>query len=292
MIDIAPIQWLGSYPKSGNTFVRLLLNAYVFGFLDINSNVNICTYDGETYLYNALSPLPLTEMSVEVVAYLRYTALLHHMVANRYRPVLVKTHSADIIVGDVRMIPHHLSGPSVYLVRDPRDVAPSHAKHTGKTVDAVIDSMNNPNYCIEVEGMHIGAWLNTWSYHVKSWAEREDTKVVRFEDLCSDTETVFSDILAHYGFKVDRAKVKKAVNLCRLERLQKQESKRGFIECGKQERFFGSGQGWRKELNVGQIKRIEADHGEVMQGYGYAPFWAKDGYARGEGVAIAAATEE
>ena len=51
------IVWISSYPKSGNTWVRLLLSAYVYDTFDINS-IDIKTSDVAMHPYQLLSPTP------------------------------------------------------------------------------------------------------------------------------------------------------------------------------------------------------------------------------------------
>lgn len=256
--------WLASYPKSGNTWVRLLLSAYSLGALDINSTAHPDLHDGDQYLNNALAPFPLNQMPKEAMLYLRHAVLLHLIASRRKDPCIIKTHNVHGIVGDVNMFPVGLTAGAVYIVRDPRDVVSSLSKHLGKTVDQTIAHMGESKATIEDSKTGISGWLNTWSMHVTSWLH-EGVTVVRYEDMLEDTEKELERILNAFNIKVDRRRVKKAVNLCELSRLKKQEEKEGFIEKKKQGRFFGGGRGWEKELTEKQARRIEEDHKEVMK---------------------------
>jgi len=183
-------------------------------------------------------------------------------------PTIVKTHVANIELGTVRMIPPPLTNKAVYLVRDPRDVCVSFAKHLNKTIDETILYMDNRDFMIFREGSKVASPLTTWSTHVESW-ERDFVTVIKYEDLKNNPEENFAKILDTFGIKIDKQKLKKSIRLCEIERLKKQEEKQKFIEIGKQDKFFGQGTGWVNTLTEKQIKRIEEDHGEIMQKYGY-----------------------
>lgn len=260
--------WLASYPKSGNTWARLFLNAYMFGALDINNHGAFTLYDCDIHTHNVVSPHPLTDMRPETVIYLRHAALLHMMCGRKYAPTIIKTHSANVEVGGVHMIPKPLTRKAVYLVRDPRDVAVSFARHTGVTVDQAITAMDNDMNMLQSEKLPIGAWISSWSTNVTSW-EKDFVTRIRYEDLKENPVDCFSIMLDTFGIKVNKQKVRKAVKLCDINRLKKQEAKAGFFEIGKQDKFFGQGNGWENELTEKQARRIEEDHNEVMKQMGY-----------------------
>lgn len=260
--------WLASYPKSGNTWARMFLNAYTLGDIDINRNASVTLFDGDTYTYNAISPHPLNDMRPETTIYLRQAALLHMMVGRKYAPTIIKTHSANIEAGGVVMIPRPLTRKAVYLVRDPRDVACSYAKHIGCSIDESIVSMNNMGNVMMGREVAIPTWLTSWSNHVETW-ERDFVTRIRYEDLKEDPRSGFTQVLDTFGIKLNKPRLGKAIRLCDIDRLKKQEEKEGFIEIGKQEKFFGQGKGWKNELTDSQARRIEEDHGEVMEGLGY-----------------------
>jgi len=128
--------------------------------------------------------------------------------------------------------------------------------------------MDNRDFMIFREGSKVASPLTTWSTHVESW-ERDFVTVIKYEDLKNNPEENFAKILDTFGIKIDKQKLKKSIRLCEIERLKKQEEKQKFIEIGKQDKFFGQGTGWVNTLTEKQIKRIEEDHGEIMQKYGY-----------------------
>jgi hypothetical protein len=259
------INWLASYPKSGNTWVRLFLTAYLTGRVDIN-HPTITEFDGSAYLHKSLAPSKLNHDSA---IYLRHAVLLHLIASRRINPLIVKSHWANITVGGVTAIPKPLTKSAVYIIRDPRDVCCSFSKHLAKPIDYTIAEMNNSfNVTWKPETMSC-SWLKTWSEHIESWEALEDALIIKYEEMLSDPVEVFSAILDKYGINVRKGDVKKALALTNIERLKKQEAKNGFVELGNQDVFFGQGKGWKEELTEKQARRICEDHREVMQKYGY-----------------------
>ena len=260
------INWVASFPKSGSTFVRLALQGYFMGHVDINGAL-ITEFDSARYYYKALSPGVIEQPELNI--YLRPAVLLHMIEAKRFSPLMVKTHWANVTINGIRACPPELSRTAVCIVRDPRDIAPSFAKHVGKNLDETIDDMNQHDNVLMDHEIHTGTWVTTWSNHVESWIN-EDVPYVRYEDLRYDPENAFKDVLEAMKIKLNKKKLKRAVELTRLSRLMAQESEQGrFVEIGKQDKFFGQGKGWRKELTDDQVARIERDHGTVMKRLGY-----------------------
>jgi len=114
----------------------------------------------------------------------------------------------------------------------------------------------------------------SWSSHVDSWTiGNKDvlTSVVRYEDLANEPNKTWPKVLKALGIEVDRQRLKKAREVCEFDKLQTQESDKGFRENGKGERFFRRGKagGWRDELTTEQVKRIEKNHRGSMMRWGY-----------------------
>ena len=260
------INWIASYPKSGNTWVRLFLNAYTLGELDINCNSGVTLFDTQPYLVNVVSPHH--QLDYETSYYLRPAILLHLMVSRRYTPTMVKTHWANVTIGGVTAIPRPLTQSAVYLVRDPRDVCVSFSRHLGKSIDnTIVELSNKENVLVDPE-IRMGTWLTSWSNHVETW-DRDFVTTIRYEDLKRDPEQGFAEILKTFKIKRNVQKIRKAIRLTNIERLKSQEKKSGFIEIGKQEKFFGQGSGWKDELTDKQANRIVEDHKDMMKKYGY-----------------------
>jgi len=266
------ITWLASYPKSGNTWLRALIEAWHFGRVDINA-ILTSSGDNDPYPYQAVAPLPLSELPVEEKLMLRPAALLHMGKIYHRRPLLLKTHHANIHTSGVDLVPEPVTARAVYMVRDPRDLVISMASHMGIGIDDAIERMARDNWTIgrSDKPPHV---LTDWSGHVRSWHEEAEFPVftVRYEDLLENPAGTFAQVLEFMGWKTDRERLVAAVQAADFKNLWRQEEEHGFTEASqKAERFFrhGTAGHWRNVLTSGQAARIESDHGETMRAMGY-----------------------
>lgn len=264
------ITWLASYPKSGNTWIRMLFNAY---FDNGNLEINRLTWgrgDNSPYFYQAVSPRPIDTLTREEIVYLRPAALMHLIEATGQKPMLVKTHHARASINDIPLIPDKLTKRTFYIVRDPRAVAVSYAKHMAIDIDAAIAQMRDYQWTIGNDERFFHT-LSTWSRHVQTWLDCDDFPVhlVKYENLINDPAHVLRGMLERIGFEdIDDQRIIRAVEACSLSNLQAQEAKHGFEESPRDMHFFG-GTDWRNVLSNEQVDQIEHDHGHVMRELGY-----------------------
>lgn len=263
--------WLTSYPKSGNTWARALIVAYVKGSLDINSMQWTFT-DTFELSYHRVSPIPFDRLSVTEKNLLRPAALMDMAVMHRERPLIVKTHNACSSVDGIDLIPKYLTRNALYIIRDPRDVAISFAEHMGYSIDEAVSEMGEVGHTIGAEAAMFH-FISSWSNHVKSWIEAKiNVQVIRYEDMLEDTHECLRQMLSWIGIEVDEKRIDAAVELARFDRMSRQEKEKGFVEASKKtDKFFkrGTAGHWRGVLTPDQISKIENDHGDMMDRFGY-----------------------
>lgn len=164
----APITWLASYPRSGNTLLRVILNR-CFGQLSQS------IYDDNEFT----DPLVKSWVGLEPAG--RDARAFVANARRADRGLFVKTHEA----------PPNDVNPAIYIVRDGRAAVVSHM-----------------HYLREVVGIHVelrdvidGKLSLSWGDHVRTWAfgGRPNTLVVRFEDLAAGTSATLRDISAFTG---------------------------------------------------------------------------------------------
>ena len=273
MEELPRIHWLASYPKSGNTWVRALLYAYEFGNISLAQMHGHISGDQAPGVWFASSPVPWGFLNNDQRLLLRYPALMTLIMTHSQETIVVKTHSANLKVNSVDMIPEELTGSSVYLVRDPRDVAISYAHHMGIDIDESIDRMGSIGCALDHQESGIIQALGTWSVNVKSWHEdgHFPRTIVRYEDLLTNPEEELAAIIkCIYVDEPDMQRVKNAVEICEFDRLKRIEEKDGFREASQHGKFFRKGKStWRDILTYEQVDRIEQDHGEWMYKLGY-----------------------
>ena len=257
------ITWLSSYPKSGNTWVRILLNAYFNGgHVNIN-NMPWGAGDNRRYPYISVSPVDYESLTRDDIICLRPAAMMNLAASIAQKPMLVKTHHAYGSINDIHLFPRHISRRAFYILRDPREVAPSLASHLKQDLDKTIQNMADDHFSIgeNEQQFHV---VSSWSQNVRSWLQHKDfpVHVIKYENLKKDPGSVLSNILDRVGLEIiDHNIIDKVIENTQLDKLKTQEKRKGFEEAPDGTVFFG---GERPQLTESQKLRIENDHSEVM----------------------------
>lgn len=267
--------WLASYPKSGNTWLRLLLEAYrTDSVVDPNDN-RIAVGDAGKVLIRSASPLSLEDLGDSGEFLVRPSGLMNLFVTQS-PGYMVKTHFANLYPLELPpFIPPQITKRAIYMVRDPRDVCVSFSRYYGHSQEMTCDIMAQENYIVGGDGEHAKTYLSSWSAHVASWVseKRYPVHVVRYEDMVADTAGELRKIVEFVEWEVDDDRAERAVENCLIERMQDLENRGGFRENPQAEpnsRFFnGGGSRWRDELAKKWACRIERDHCKVMEMLNY-----------------------
>ncbi len=272
--------WLASYPKSGNTWVRLFLAAYMHPErenVDINA-VDVSLHAGNRDLFDRVIGLEASDLTPAEIERFR-PDVYRQLAAEAEEPLFLKVHDLWRRTPDGgSLFPPETTATTIYIVRDPRAVAPSYANHYAISIDEAIDQMAMPDNTISKPLDRLRSQLpqpmGTWSQHVTSWLDQPELPVhlVRYEDMHAAPEAHFAEILRRAGLPVSAERLASALTQTRFDRLQAQEAAVGFKErLSAAPRFFRQGQPdrWQVELTPAQIARIERDHGAVMERLGY-----------------------
>lgn len=270
---------LASYPKSGNTWVRLFL-ASLEQDRDIDLSVMDETSSGATSrgLLQMLLGIDLAELSADEVEELRPLAYCELARRGGGRPVLLKVHDGyRATPSGAALFPPRAVAGCVHLVRDPRDICLSLAAHCAVDADRAIAYLASPDYGssrrLDVGRAQVREIRGSWSGHGGSWLAAPLPRLtLRYEDMVADPLTSLGRIAAFCGLEASPEAVARAVERSSFARLAARESISGFRERpAGMERFFRSGrvQQWRQDLTRAQVARIERDHGALMARLGY-----------------------
>lgn len=285
------ILWLASYPKSGNTWVRVFLSNLLRDAdepADIN-RLERTPIAGARKLFDDYLGVTASDLTADEIDVLR-PRLYEQIAREARRTPILKIHDARLQVRGRELIPASATRGAIYIVRDPRDVAVSFAAHMGAEPARAIAAMAREDFALAA-GFSRLPWqlrqrLSSWSGHATSWLEQRDfpVHVVRYEDLKRDPFETFGRLARFGGFADAPDKIEKAIAFSSFEVLRGQEDENGFDEKPTQaDKFFRRGEagGWRTSLTAEQSARIARDHAEVMARFGYAP----DARAHAERVA-------
>ncbi len=264
--------YLASYPKSGNTWLRIFLANYLAD-LDKPVAINKLEWLGMTGgdlradIWEHVTGQKLEDIpETDVPQHFRAVA---EVLASRPGITPVKTHHALGKVHGHWTVPMELAAGAVYVVRDPRDVAISYAHHYGMSIDEAIEAMADPNCKIMKGGVY--HFTSSWSAHVASWLDAGAFLLI-YEKLRKNPEYHFARMVKYLGDKPNKRRIRKAVRFSQFDILQKQEQDATFIEqSSHNDNFFRAGKagGWKETLSSEQARRIVDDHQEVMRRVGF-----------------------
>jgi hypothetical protein len=286
--------WLASYPKSGNTWLRMLIanlsakDDQPVGINDLSTTSNIASARGPFDDLLLIDSGLLTHDEADCLRPRVYEELARGADSSEEDPRqappsvrFVKVHDAYTLtpLGEPLLAGARGADGAIVVVRDPRDVAPSLASHRNTSIDDAIAFMNDRDAEFSAsttkQGSQLRQKLPGWSAHVASWLDQADIPVhlVRYEDLQFDTVAMLRRALQFAGQAATDDDISRAVQFANFARLRQQEEEQGFREAPRQAgaRFFRRGEAgsWRDELTPDHAARIVAAHGAVMRRLGY-----------------------
>lgn len=267
---------LASYPKSGNTWLRAVLESLRRGGAPVALNQLSRTIANIAWqrLFDTAMGVDSADLTdAEIIAARPH---LHRRLAATCAdwPVF-KVHDARLPFppsGEL-LFQAGVVKAVIHVVRDPRDVAVSLANHIGRPVEDAIARMADAGR-VARGGSQLPQFLSSWSAHVESWLESPDLKLftLRYEDMKAHPEAAFGGAARFIGLDARPEALSDAIANTRFERLRAQEAAEGFVERPEAcDRFFRRGEvgGWRDSLTPAQAERIVLDHGRVMRRLGY-----------------------
>jgi hypothetical protein len=278
----ANLVWLASYPKSGNTWVRILLEAFLKEGDDAHSpdinRLDFTHHAASRAKVEAVAGCASSELTHEELDWLR-PAAYRMLAAGRSRHLFVKVHDCfRLLDSSTHLFPPDVSLRVIYIVRNPLDVVISFAAHLDVSIDDAIALMST-SFSLGGDDSGVGQQLRqplgSWSVHVDSWTAQSaiPVQIVRYESLAFDAEAELSRIAVGLGMSGNLKSVASAVKAAEFDRLQAEEARSGFREKSASHRgmFFRSGRpgSWRQELSKGQVDQVVSHHGEMMSRLGY-----------------------
>jgi hypothetical protein len=278
---MAEIFWLASYPKSGNTWLRILLaNVRAGGEADIDA---LPQYG----LSGAFSRIVFDQYcgfkssNLPVAAYENLRPQIFRVLAAHVPiPLVLKVHDAwRFTPKGEPLFPPDITTGAIYIVRNVLDVVPSAADHWNVDCAEAVRRLCDPDFALMADPNALAPGLRQvpgrWSDHAASWVERSGLRllVVRYEDLIADAAHVLADVLAFLGWSANGETIARAVEAAGFARLQQRERDLGFCERPSQARslFFRRGRigSWREELPPDLVRRLIDVHGSAMARFGY-----------------------
>jgi hypothetical protein len=277
----ASITWIASYPRSGNTFTRILLCNYLFGGDDrpfpINELSSRIPSENSHLLWKTLLP----DLPDDTPSERQWAA--RHQLFERYRrlptdvpPRALKTHTANLSVFGLPAFDLRPDDKVIYLTRHPLDVALSNADFNARDIGGTVDLMLQSGTFVTKDKLGVFDLRASWRENVVSWITATACPVLllRYEDLRDETALCLRQVLDFLGIPVDEQRLRHAVEQSRLSSVQRQEAAEGFGEASagsRSGRFFRSGLSgrWRDSMPDHEAFRLADGCADLMVRLGY-----------------------
>ena len=277
------IIWLASYPKSGNTWLRIFIEN-LFRNTSVPAKINeldVVRYnDNSPNLYERCVGHNISTMTDSQLH--QYRDAVQSYLGNTSETVFVKSHSAlQNYEGKPLIYLEHTVG-AVYLLRNPFDMVVSFSDHYRISYDDTIEAIASPSHRVNTTQQGIFQILGGWTNHYKSWfgVANFDPLFIRYEDMVRSPLKTFGRFSKFLGLPKNPERLKRAIRNSSFAEVSKQETMNGFSERSRpDQKFFRAGKvgGYRDILSQSQISRIIDVHGELLLEKGY--IW-KDGTPR------------
>lgn len=270
--------WLTSYPKSGNTWVRILFALAKYGdAVDLEKLVGSLTeyspWEADRKWFDQVSGKDWSTMNGGTILACRVRAQAA-LEAAHGADALVKSHNIAASIKGVALFPAGESHRAVHIVRNPLDVAVSLKHHMGMEEEVVIRIMTNPD--MMARRTKTCAWekYGSWRAHTESWLNHAPypTFHMRYEDLVAHKVDVLAKAFAHTGINISADQVQGLLNGTAIADLQAAEDKVGFDEIPSAlTNFFRKGGtgAWKEELTAEARKTLLADCQPLMDHFGF-----------------------
>ncbi len=161
--------WLASYPRSGNTFVRVVLND-VFGIKtpSLSGEGDFRVFSSRAGVVDAVGHQQTTGIPADLV----------RMAQRSQELTIIKTHE-----------PPATDDPAIYIVRDGRSAIISYwhylhdVEHMATPIESIIDG---------------DVYAGAWSDHFAAWnpLERPNTLLLRYEEITADVNGLIGRLRA------------------------------------------------------------------------------------------------
>ena len=274
------IIWLASYPKSGNTWIRLFLDSLFKSSDKFNINNNIIKQFPLRSNFENLS----NDINNQD-EFARYCIKAQQKINSDNKIKIFKTHNAfwNWNSGEFYFTDEVQTLGVIHIVRDPRNV-----------VTSILNYFHKKNYSEAVEFMKINRVLGgdaeehglptiigSWQSHYRSWRKfKKNNIIIKYENLLENPKKEFLKItdylssVANLNFREEE--ISKSIDNCNFNNLSKQEDIYGFnsnSDTNKKlnKKFFNLGprNRWQDILDKKIQTEIENLFKKEMQEIGY-----------------------
>ena len=282
------IYWIASYPKSGNTLVRLFLSCYFFTsdgkLTDFNVIKNITIFNNIN-IFKKIDGFCNKKEFIEnpsLISSYWLKAQKKLFDLNPKKVFFFKTHNSRIKYNNNYFTNEKYTKGFIYIVRDPRSVLVSTKNHYNyPSYKKSLDNLFSDKHLSLAKYHVLPEFLLSWKTNYLSWKNFLNDNpelgiIVKFEDLVNNSKKTFSKIITFIQkkqkIKFDIDKFDNCLKSINFNNLKKIELTFGFDEKRSSgNNFFRKGlvDEWKKELPEEIIDEIERKYYDEMKEIGY-----------------------
>ena len=291
------IIWLASYPKSGNTWVRTIINQIIFN--DIKSKTEV--FDKLTRIRRYPSKIDIVglpqlpnhnvftkEQKKQVIdCTIKNWSVSQDKINQNNKTNILKTHNilCKLNLDGKNYSFANLSNTIgvIHIVRDPRNIVTSVKNHFSinteeESVEMLCDNYNWTGFV----NNEIPQLLSSWSNHYNSWKRFPNNYLlIKYEDLITDIRKEIIRIAKylsnHFEYEFSEKIVDEIKKNTSFENFKELETKGKFKEnsineiTGEKNTFFNLGpkNNWKEILKKESIYKIEKEFNKEMKELGY-----------------------
>ena len=141
------IVWLSSYPKSGNTFLRIILSDYFFNNSNHKLNLDLLSHISRYPKLNFFNSFINDGLIVreniknrEKFILLNYQAQFRNFNKGNY---FLKTHCKNYIENTIKFTDNKITKAAFSIVRDPRNVLLSYSDYFNTSLDNAFEQLTS-----------------------------------------------------------------------------------------------------------------------------------------------------
>ena len=281
--------YIASYPRSGNTWCRILIATYLNLFkakknkeeISENDEIHLDTgliLSNRSWIDDQLG-IDSSDLTKEELDKIRRHIGLNKKIFDDY-PTYYKVHDSFYKISNKKnyLVSYKNCTGVIYIIRHPADVAISLSNFFNISYTDSVKFLRKKNASLagNENKIHkqVYQFLGTWEHHVKSWTEQKKIPLflLRYEDLHTNPRIFFKLILKFIKLPIDEELISKTIINADFKRLKEIESKYGFFErpdsCNS---FFRSGiMGEGKEkLSPKEYRDITLSFKDTLKKFNY-----------------------
>ncbi len=279
------IVWLASYPKSGNTWIRLIISSILFSEKGIVDNFE---------LLNAIDQYPtkkyfdtlLTDYENPVQIQKNWIPSQDLINADK-KIKFFKTHHIFCKYGENAFTNNTNTLGVIHIVRDPRNLISSLKYHWSlksdqNAMEKLFDIQNATGLKIEKgKNYSFPVIISSWDNHYNAWKKiKKNYILIRYEDLVKDTKKELLRIIKYLKklihLEIDEEKINNIIKTTSFSNFVKLENEGLFKESnldktGNSKMFFNEGPNkkWQDYLSKELSDKIEKKFSKEMTELGY-----------------------